>query len=74
MHVNYCNPPFAIVGNVITFIATHYPYSRFILIVPFWVAQPWFSTFRNMCSAIFKLPNVRDLVVPIREPVPGPYL
>ena len=46
----------------------------FILIVPFWVAQPWSSTFRNVSSAIFKLNNVRDLVVPIREPVPGPYL
>ncbi len=35
-HINYCNPPFAVVGRLLSFIISHYPTAKFIVIVPMW--------------------------------------
>ena len=75
-HINFCNPPFGMIGKLIKFLHTHRPpYPPTIVIAPRWYQQPWFQRLTQVADEILVLPSRPDLFTQVAGAVAsGPYL
>ena len=70
----YANPPFALVPRVLAH-ATETHTRRWLLVIPDWPSQWWYSAVRSQCVESMVLPehSVLPLAVPNRRLLPEPW-
>jgi hypothetical protein len=64
-HVNYCNPPFAVMGRFVNFMIYYYPTAKYIIVTPWWTGQAWFPQLFDFVDQVYILPHDPCLFVRI---------
>ena len=71
-HINFCNPPVALLGRFTCFAIDHLPPStKLIVIFPLWEAQPWFPRllkYMHTCLIIPGYISIFEKCVPFAVP------
>jgi hypothetical protein len=63
--LNYCNPPFSMLGRFTNFVIYDVPRAVCIVVVPKWTGSPWYSQLYNHATKVYELPAIPHLFVRI---------